>query len=112
MAHARENTERPVVLALARGRCTRCRGGLRRDQCASRFNSSAQDLRPFQPELAMGAVADGGTSIIVRNEDVIRLANIDEAIFKAASDGELAEIEGRRQRYLRSRKHLEHRDRD
>ena len=31
---------------------------------------------------------------------------------KAASDGELAEIEGRRQRYLRSRKHLEHRDRD
>ena len=26
---------------------------------------------PFQPELAMGAVADGGGSIIVRNEDVI-----------------------------------------
>ena len=36
---------------------------------------------PFQPELAMGAVVDGGTPIIVRNEDVIRLAGIDEAEF-------------------------------
>ena len=26
---------------------------------------------PFQPELAMGAVVDGGTPLIVRNEDVI-----------------------------------------
>ena len=26
---------------------------------------------PFQPELAMGAVVDGGAPIIVRNEDVI-----------------------------------------
>ena len=31
---------------------------------------------PFQPELAMGAVVDGGTSIIVRNEDVIEHAGI------------------------------------
>ncbi len=28
----------------------------------------------FQPELAMGAVVDGGASIIVRNEDVIQHA--------------------------------------
>jgi putative phosphoribosyl transferase len=62
---------------------------------------------PFQPELAMGAVADGRTSIIVRNEDVIRLANIDETAFKAVCDGELAEIKRRRQRYLGSQKHLE-----
>ena len=32
---------------------------------------------PFQPELAMGAVADGGGSIIVRNEDVIKHAGIE-----------------------------------
>jgi predicted phosphoribosyltransferase len=38
---------------------------------------------PFQPELAMGAVADGGGSIIVRNEDVIKHAGIDEAEFNS-----------------------------
>ncbi|HKF96826.1 MAG TPA: hypothetical protein VKB20_01105, partial [Steroidobacteraceae bacterium] len=36
---------------------------------------------PWQPELAMGAVVDGGTPIIVRNEDVIRHAGIDESEF-------------------------------
>ena len=41
---------------------------------------------PFQPELAMGAVVDGGAPIIVRNEDVIRLAGIDESEFKAICD--------------------------
>ena len=58
---------------------------------------------PIQPELAMGAVVDGGAPIIVRNEDVIQLADVDEAAFKAICDSELAEIERRRQRYLGSR---------
>ena len=58
---------------------------------------------PIQPELAMGAVVDGGAPIIVRNEDVIRLAGIDETEFKAICDSELAEIERRRQRDLGSR---------
>lgn len=58
---------------------------------------------PFQPELAMGAVVDGGASIIVRNEDVIRQAGIAEADFKAVCKAELAEIERRRQLYLGSR---------
>jgi len=62
---------------------------------------------PFQPELAMGAVVDGGAPIIVRNEDVIRLAGIDEANFKAVCDGELAEIERRRQRYLGDRERVD-----
>jgi len=34
---------------------------------------------PFQPELAMGAVVDGSAPFVVRNEDVIRHAKIDEA---------------------------------
>jgi predicted phosphoribosyltransferase len=55
---------------------------------------------PLQPELAMGAVVDGATPIIVRNEDVIRAANINEATFNAVCDAELSEIERRRQRYL------------
>jgi predicted phosphoribosyltransferase len=62
---------------------------------------------PFQPELAMGAVVDGGAPIIVRNEDVIRHAGIDESEFKAVCDDEIAEIERRRQRYLGSRQRVD-----
>ena len=62
---------------------------------------------PFQPELAMGAVVDGGASIIVRNEDIIEHAGIDEDGFKAACDAEFAEIERRRERYLGNRERAE-----
>jgi putative phosphoribosyl transferase len=62
---------------------------------------------PIQPELAMGAVVDGGTPLIVRNEDVIGLAGIDEAEFKAICGSELAEIERRRLRYLGSRERVD-----
>lgn len=62
---------------------------------------------PFQPELAMGAVVDGTTPIIVRNEDVIRLAEIGEEEFKAVCYEELAEIERRRERYLGNRERAE-----
>jgi putative phosphoribosyl transferase len=55
---------------------------------------------PRQPELAMGAVADGGSPVVVRNEDVIAMAGVDEAAFDAASRRELREIERRRRRYL------------
>jgi putative phosphoribosyl transferase len=62
---------------------------------------------PFQPELAMGAVVDGGTPLIVRNEDVIGITGIDEFEFKAVCDAELAEIERRRRRYIGSRERVE-----
>ena len=62
---------------------------------------------PIQPELAMGAVVDGGAPIMVRNEDVIGLAGVDEAEFKGICDSELAEIERRRQRYLGSRRRVD-----
>jgi putative phosphoribosyl transferase len=62
---------------------------------------------PFQPELAMGAVVDGATPVIVRNEDVIQAANIDEAEFNAICDAELSEIERRRQLYLGDRDRVE-----
>jgi predicted phosphoribosyltransferase len=48
---------------------------------------------PHQPELAMGAVVDGGTPLIVRNEDVIALADVNESAFNAVCDRELVEIE-------------------
>jgi putative phosphoribosyl transferase len=62
---------------------------------------------PFQSELAMGAVVDGGASIVVRNEDVIRYAGVKEADFAAACRSEFAEIERRRQLYLGGRKRAE-----
>ncbi|MEX0752200.1 MAG: phosphoribosyltransferase family protein [Xanthobacteraceae bacterium] len=58
---------------------------------------------PYQPELAMGAVVDGPSPLVVRNEDVIRVSGVEEAEFKAVCDSELAEIERRRQSYLGGR---------
>lgn len=58
---------------------------------------------PTQPELAMGAVVDGGAPLVVRNDDVIRLAGVDEAEFAVIRDRELAEIERRRKLYLGDR---------
>jgi predicted phosphoribosyltransferase len=62
---------------------------------------------PIQPELAMGAVVDGGNPLVVRNEDVIAMVGINETDFKAVCDRELAEIDRRRQRYLGDRERVE-----
>lgn len=60
---------------------------------------------PLQPELAMGAVADGPEPLVVRNEDVIALSGVDRREFNRVRDQELAEIARRRQRYLGKRPH-------
>src|SRR5258708_10580171 len=57
---------------------------------------------PMQPELAMGAVANGGGPIVVCNDDVIRMAGVDEAEFQAVRDREPAEIERPRKLSLRN----------
>jgi predicted phosphoribosyltransferase len=62
---------------------------------------------PFQSELAMGAVVDGPTPVVVRNEDVVTLSGVSENEFAAIRDGELAEIERRREIYLGNRPHPE-----
>ena len=95
--------ERPVVLALPRG------GVPVAAEIAAAINAPL-DLElvrklgvPVQPELAMGAVVDGSSPIIVRNEDVIRLTGVSEEEVQAVCAEELAEIERRRQRYLGTR---------
>jgi len=60
---------------------------------------------PFQPELAMGAVVDGREPVVVRNENVIRLAGVSEKDFDAVREQELTEIERRRKLYLGDRPH-------
>jgi len=95
--------KRPVVLALPRG------GVPVAAEVASTLSAPLDLILvrkigvPFEPELAMGAVVDGGSSIIVRNEDVIRHAGIEEVKFQAVCETQLAEIERRRERYLGNR---------
>lgn len=99
--------QRPVVLALPRG-------GVPVAAEVAKALDAPIDLVlvrkigvPFQPELAMGAVVDGESPVIVRNEDVIRLAGIDDKQFKSVCDEQLAEIERRRVRYLGNRARVE-----
>ncbi len=55
---------------------------------------------PWQPELAMGAVAGvGGAIDVVRNAEVIGAAGVDEATFDAALRREIEELRRREQSY-------------
>lgn len=99
-ALSRRNLDNPLILALPRG-------GVPVAAEIATVLRAPMDLVlvrkigvPFQPELAMGAVVDGQHPIIVRNEDVIRLAGIDSIQFDTACERELIEIERRRRTYL------------
>lgn len=52
---------------------------------------------PYQRELAMGSIGEGG--VIVRNEDVMRLAGVDEATFQSAAADERSELSRRVEMY-------------
>jgi predicted phosphoribosyltransferase len=95
--------ERPVILALPRG-------GVPVAAEIARVLDAPLDLLlvrkigvPGQPELAMGAVVDGASPLVVRNEDVIQSAGVSPAEFDAVCREEVAEIERRRERYLGGR---------
>ena len=62
---------------------------------------------PSQPELAMGAVTDGGSPTIIRNSEIIELCGVSERKFDAVCKEELGEIERRRKRYLGDRARTE-----
>ena len=101
---ARYRSMKPVILALPRG-------GVPVAAEIARALKAPLDLIlvrklgvPFQRELAMGALADGEEPVVIRNEDVIRVAGVSEAQFRAVCDEELAEIERRRHRYLEGRR--------
>ena len=74
--------QQPVVLALPRG------GVPVAAEVAAALNAPLDLILvrkigvPFQPELAMGAVVDGGAPLVVRNEDVISLAGIERSGFQ------------------------------
>ena len=105
LAHYKD--QRPVILALPRG------GVPVAAEIATKLEAPLDLVLvrkigvPSQPELAMGAVVDGGSPIVVRNEEVIGLVGIDESRFNAVRDRELAEIERRRQHYLGDRPRID-----
>lgn len=93
----------PVVLALPRG-------GVPVAEPVARALGAPLDLvllrkigAPRQPELAIGAVADGPAPVLVRNDDIMRAAHVSEATFQARAQREWAELERRRARYLAGR---------
>lgn len=55
---------------------------------------------PHQPELAIGAVADGARPDMVLNEDVVAALGVGEAYIEQEKARQLAEIERRRKVYL------------
>jgi predicted phosphoribosyltransferase len=93
----------PVVLALPRG------GVVVAAEIAAELDAPLDLVLvrkigvPFQPELAMGAVVDGGCPHIIRNEDIISHAGISERDFHRVCEEELAEIDRRRDLYLAGR---------
>src|SRR3984893_1889974 len=99
--------QQPVILALPRG------GVPVAAEVAAALNAPL-DLGlvrkigvPSQPELAMGAIVDGSSPLVIRNEDVIRLTGVDKAEFQAVCDRELAEIERRRRLYIGDRDRID-----
>lgn len=93
----------PVVLALPRG-------GLPVAAEIARALDAPLDIVlvrkigvPFQPELAAAAVVDGDDPQLVVNEDVVRQAGMSKADLERAKRQQLAEIERRREQYLKGR---------
>lgn len=97
------NVHSPVVLALPRG------GVPVGAEVASRLRAPLDVVlvrkigAPGQPELAMGAIAEGDPPVTLRNEPVVQVLQIKDAEFEGARTRELVEIERRRRAYLGDR---------
>jgi putative phosphoribosyl transferase len=93
----------PVVLALPRG------GVPVALEVAEALNAPLDVIlvrkigAPGQPELAVGAVVDGGSPEIVINEDVKEPLGIEDSYIAEESARQLAEIERRRKLYIGDR---------
>jgi putative phosphoribosyl transferase len=98
-----KNYERPVVLALPRGgvplavEVTKALGAPLGIVLVRKIGI------PLQPELAVAAVVDGGHPETVVNEDVRRLVDVSDEYLEEAKARALAEIDRRRQLYLKGR---------
>src|SRR5689334_23096801 len=92
--------EHPVVLALPRG-------GVPVGFEIARALRAPLDLvlvrkigAPFQKELAVGAIADGGHPELIVNDDIVAGLNIPDGYFEEAKAAAVRELERRRAVYL------------
>jgi putative phosphoribosyl transferase len=98
--------EAPVVLALPRG------GVPVAVEIAALLHAPVDLIfvrkigAPWQPELAVAAVVDGGGAQIVINEDIARLERIGRTDIEEGAKAALAEIERRRGVYMSGRARL------
>jgi predicted phosphoribosyltransferase len=90
----------PVVLALPRGGVPVAAEIARRLSAPLELVLVRKICVPDEPELAMGAVAEGIAPVIVRNEDVISSCGISEGEFEAACAEQHKAIERGRAAYL------------
>jgi putative phosphoribosyl transferase len=102
-ALSRFRDQDPVVLALPRGGVTVAFEIARALDAPLDLVVARKIGVPFQPELAMGAVVNGNTPIVVRNDDVIAVVGVSDREFEQVCSSEIAEIKRRRDRYLGGR---------
>ncbi len=108
---ARQDYDRPVVLALPRG-------GVPVAAEVARALAAPLDLVmvrkigvPSQPELAAAAVVDGPRPELVVNEEIARHAGLSRADLDRLAEGQLEVIRKRRESYLKGRSHIDLKDR-
>ncbi len=99
--------QRPVVLALPRG------GVPVASEVAEELTAPLDLVLvrkigvPAQPELAMGAIAEGTPPVTLRNEPLIRALGVGDRDFNLVRDREAGEIKRRRKAYLGDRPRVE-----
>lgn len=96
-AVVRLEPEEPVVLGLPRGGVPVAYEVARELGCPLDVLVVRKIGVPMQPELAMGSVGEGG--VVVRNEDVIRIARVDDETFERVLEAEKQELESRLRMY-------------
>ena len=100
---ARHGYDDPIVLGLPRG------GVPVAAEVAAKLKAPLDVIlvrkigAPMQPELAIGAVVDGGTPEIVRNEELIRALGLTEDDFREEAQRQLEIIEARRKLWVAGR---------
>jgi putative phosphoribosyl transferase len=91
--------DHPLVLALPRGGVPVAAEIARRLEAPLDVAFVRKLGAPGQPELAIGAVADGAEPEIVLNDSLVRQLGLDQAYIDAQAARELAALERRRREY-------------
>lgn len=103
LLHLKDQEPPPVVLGLPRG------GVVVAAEIARELNALLDVLvvrklgAPLQPELALGAVTDGGEPRYVLNEDLVSALGVDEDYLNAEIDSQFREVKRRQDEYRHGR---------